>query len=38
MREKVTPSDPDLFHMVTALETKRTIFEQAFVKVKQEQE
>ena len=34
LREKVTPSDPDLFHMVTALETKRTIFEQAFVKVK----
>lgn len=39
LKEKVDPtSTPELFHMVTALERKRKVFEQAFIKVKQEQE
>ena len=27
---------PELYHMVTALETKKNIFEQAFIEVKQQ--
>ena len=36
LREKVLAEEaPELYHMVTALETKRNVFEQAFVEVKQ---
>ena len=38
LKEKVKSTEADLFHMVTALENKRNVFEQAFVTVKQSQE
>ena len=38
LRERVDPSVTDLYYMVTALEQKRSVFEQAFITVKQEQE
>ena len=35
LREMIKPEDdPDLYHMVTALERKKSIFEQAFIAVK----
>lgn len=39
LREMIKPEDdPDLYHMVTALEKKKSIFEQAFIAIKQETE
>lgn len=34
LKQKVDSSQADLFHMVTALETKQNKFEQAFIAVK----
>ena len=39
LRENIKPDeDADLYHMVTALEKKKSVFEQAFIAVKQETE
>ena len=38
LQETIKPGDGDLYHMVTALEKKKDIFERAFVVVKQESE